>query len=274
MQLRAMPIVFCLLMSAHSMSGQSIGRLDPVTGTWKGYMGAAGGDARRTPLTIDLKLDETSGVTGSVTGPPQPGDIRTGVYEQATGTLRFSVTVSGNENPFVFEGTLFLGTVTGRITVGATRGIFLISKAGADGAVAAQRGGSEVLSQMRKSFVEVSSYVARSAELVPTDKFDFRPKANVRTFGQIIGHIADSYKYYCNQAAGRKAEWSDAIEKGATDKATVVAKLRQSVDACDAAYVNDASKTAPLIDNLSHTNQHYGNIITYLRLLGLAPPSS
>lgn len=56
-------------------------------------------------------------------------------------------------------------------------------------------------------------------------------------------------------------EWSDAVEKGKIDKATVVQKLKQSIDGCNAAYTGS-------------TSLHYGNLITYMRMLGLKPPSS
>lgn len=94
-----------------------------------------------------------------------------------------------------------------------------------------------------------------------------------RTFGQLIGHIVDGYNYFCATAAGRKVEWSDAIEKGSTDKATLVQKLKQSTDSCNAAY-GGTGQVGELINNVGHTNLHYGNIITYMRMLGLVPPSS
>ena len=113
----------------------------------------------------------------------------------------------------------------------------------------------------------------KAADLVPADKYNYRPAPSVRTFGQLVGHIADSYNYNCAIAAGRNVQWSDAIEKGSTDKATLVQKLKQASDACSAVY-GSASQTGALIENIGHTNLHYGNIITYMRMLGLGPPSS
>ena len=62
-------------------------------------------------------------------------------------------------------------------------------------------------------------------------------------------------------------------EKGITDKATLVKKLKQSTDACTAAY-GGKGKPGELLRNISHSNLHYGNVITYMRMLGLVPPSS
>jgi uncharacterized damage-inducible protein DinB len=136
-----------------------------------------------------------------------------------------------------------------------------------------QSAGSDAAATLRKNFDEVSGWIAKAAELVPADKYTYRPAPSVRTFGQLIAHVADGYNFYCGRAAGRKIEWSDAVEKGSTDKATLAQKLKQSADACKAVY-GGTGQVGALIDNVGHTNLHYGNIITYVRMLGLVPPSS
>ena len=126
---------------------------------------------------------------------------------------------------------------------------------------------------LRRSFAEVSGYITRSADMVPADKYSYRPTPSVMTFGQVIAHVADSYHFYCARAAGRPAQEGDEIAKGPLDKATVVAKLKQATDVCTAAYA--ARPVArPALTNIAHTNLHYGNVITYLRMLGMTPPSS
>jgi hypothetical protein len=67
-------------------------------------------------------------------------------------------------------------------------------------------------------------------------------------------------------------EWSDAIEKGRTDKATLLPKLKESIATCTG--VHASGQAAPLISNLAHSSLHYGNVVTYMRMLGLVPPSS
>jgi hypothetical protein len=127
--------------------------------------------------------------------------------------------------------------------------------------------------ELKRSFGEVSGWVTKSADLVPADKYSYRPIGTVRTYGQLIAHIADSYNYYCAIASGRQVQWSDPIEKGKVDKATLGPKLKQAVDGCNAVY-GGSGPVAALIDNIGHTNLHYGNIITYLRMMGMTPPSS
>ena len=138
--------------------------------------------------------------------------------------------------------------------------------------------GSQTIPEIRQGlaqgFTEVHGAVTKSADMVPADKYTYRPVATVRTFGELVAHVADSYVWYCARASGRNVEWSDAIEKGKTDKATVTQKLRESQAVCTTVYGSDTSQLASLFTNLTHTNLHYGNIITYLRMMGLVPPSS
>jgi DinB family protein len=132
---------------------------------------------------------------------------------------------------------------------------------------------NDAAAALRQGFDEVSGWVTKASDLVPADKYAYKPAATVRTFGQLIGHIADAHNYYCARAAGRQVEWSDAIEKGSQDKAVLVRKLKESVTACGSAY-SGGGAAGPLLANVAHSSLHYGNIITYMRMLALVPPSS
>ena len=133
---------------------------------------------------------------------------------------------------------------------------------------------SDPATELRNGFNEINGLVTKAAEMVPADKYNYRPVDTVRTFGQLIAHITDSYNYFCAQGVGNKVEWSDAIEKGAVDKDTLLPKLKEAVGRCNAAYSSGGGQPRPLFTNVSHTSLHYGNIITYMRMMGLKPPSS
>jgi hypothetical protein len=133
---------------------------------------------------------------------------------------------------------------------------------------------TDVNASLKGGFAEVSGWVTKSAETVPADKYNYRPTEDVRTFGQLVAHIADSYNYFCTNGAGTKVQWSDPVEKGTIDKATLVAKLKQATDSCNTVYGSGTGQFRPLFTNLGHTSLHYGNIITYMRMMGLKPPSS
>ena len=132
----------------------------------------------------------------------------------------------------------------------------------------------DVATELRNGFNEVNGWVVQAAEMVPAEKYNYRPVDTVRTFGQLIAHVTDSYNYFCAHGVGNKVEWTTPIEKGNTDKDTLLPKLKEAVGKCNAAYGASNAQFGPLFTNVGHTSLHYGNIITYMRMLGLKPPSS
>jgi len=131
----------------------------------------------------------------------------------------------------------------------------------------------DVATELRNGFNEVNGWVTKAAEMVPADKYNYRPVDSVRTFGQLIAHVTDSYNYFCAHGVGNNVEYTDVVEKGGTDKDTLLPKLKEAVGRCNTAY-STGTQLRPLFSNVAHTNLHYGNIITYMRMLGLKPPSS
>ncbi len=257
---------------AHPLAAQtSSPAADSVSGTWTGHM-ARGTD--RMPITVTLKVEGIS-ITGSVEGPPSPGIIKRGTFDKATSALVFEVEVQDASRTLVtFQGKVVNDTATGSVTLNNQTGTFTMTKGPAVQTPSSQpqAGGMTIGEGLQKSFATVSDHITKSADMIPADKYAYRPAKTVRTVGELIGHVADGYNYFCAMAAGRKIQWSDALATGATDKATIAGKLKQATDACTASYA--AGAHLPLIENLTHTNLHYGNLITYLRMLGLVPPSS
>ena len=133
-----------------------------------------------------------------------------------------------------------------------------------------------------------SGYLLRAAEQMPDSDYAFRPVASVRTFGQIIGHVAGSQNLICAAALGEPSKSEDDIEKSMTTKAQLVAALRASTEYCRRAYAqNDVaaaqstmifgekqSRMFALALNATHDGEHYGNVVTYFRIKGMTPPSS
>lgn len=134
----------------------------------------------------------------------------------------------------------------------------------------------------------IRGLVLRTAEKVPEDLYGFKPTPEVRSLGAVIGHIADGNNLLCGMANGDKPAPNQANEKKTT-RADLVAALKASFDACDKVFAatTDANATAPvdffgqkqtrlgmLAFNNSHMWEHYGNLVTYMRLKGIVPPSS
>jgi hypothetical protein len=250
---------------------------DPLTGTWSGYIGRSA--ATPAAAKFQFKLAADGSVSGSVTGAKiSPGEIKNGTFDAKTGALKFTVLVSEAKGDprgnVTFDGRVVHDTASGALVLGGEKGVFRLTKEGAaHGAAVPARTVGDPGDAARRGFAEVSDWITRAADLVPAEKYSYRPVSTVRTYGQIIGHIADGARYYCGKAAGRNVQWSDATEKGPATKAALVQALKQSLADCGPAY-DGASEIGPLMENVAHSSLHYGNLVTYIRMMGMVPPSS
>jgi hypothetical protein len=242
-----------------------------MAGTWTGRIGRSPAEA--LPIKVELKVTGGTAMSGVITGPPSPGEIRGGTYDASTGSLKLDVVVKdGTTTSVQFDGIVYSGVATGRITIDGQSGFFTMTKEAAAGA-AQTASTPDAAEALKTGFAELAGWIVKAADLVPADKYTYQPTKTVRTFGQLVAHIVDGQAYYCGRASGKSVQWSDAAANGPTDKATVVAKLKQSMAACSAVYAS-GSGVPMLIANLSHSSLHYGNVVTYMRMLGLTPPSS
>ena len=134
----------------------------------------------------------------------------------------------------------------------------------------------------------VKDILLRSAEKMPEENYNFKPTDTVRSYGQIVGHVADAQYLFCSIALGEKNP-APKIEQGKTSKADLIAALKDAFAYCDKAYDgmtdasatqmvklfdSDAPKLGVLTVNNMHNLEHYGNLVTYLRLKNIVPPSS
>jgi uncharacterized damage-inducible protein DinB len=141
---------------------------------------------------------------------------------------------------------------------------------------------------VRSQWEAQSGYLLRAAEQMPEGDYTFKPVETVRSFGQLIGHVAGAQNSMCAMALAEPERSEDEIEKSATTKAQLVAALRASSEYCRRAYaLTDAAASAEvtaygekqtrialLAMNAAHDAEHYGNVVTYLRIKGMVPPSS
>jgi len=131
-------------------------------------------------------------------------------------------------------------------------------------------------------------YFTTAAEELPESTYAFKPTPEVRSMGQLIGHVAGAQYLICGAALGDPPRAEDAIEKTRKTKAELVAALKESTQYCARAY-SQSDKAAQgktklfgqehtrlyaLGVNATHDAEHYGNMVTYLRLNGIVPPSS
>jgi hypothetical protein len=139
-----------------------------------------------------------------------------------------------------------------------------------------------LIAETRQAYNSEKGYLTRAAAAMPEENYGFKPTPDIRTFGALLGHIADHQTNYCSTALGAHKQ-GDAASK--TTKADLVAALAASFAICDAAWdsITDAnatqmmgqrSKLGTLILDMVHSNEEYGYMAIYFRLKGIVPPST
>jgi uncharacterized damage-inducible protein DinB len=144
------------------------------------------------------------------------------------------------------------------------------------------------LASSKAFYDQVKGIVLKSVDKMPEDKYSYRPTDEVRTYGQLLAHIADGQFFLCSIAKEGKPA-PRGIEKSAKTKAEILKGLNDGFAYCDALYaeLTDASsaamvswfgqqrtKLSMLAFNTAHTMEHYGNLVTYMRINKIVPPSS
>ena len=152
-----------------------------------------------------------------------------------------------------------------------------------------------LVAEVRTMYTNVHNFITKAVEQFPADKLTWQPTPAVRSWARLIGHITDDNNGACFLLAGEAARPArvdsvDSPESPANklSKDDLLKGYKESVERCNKAFaaVTDAnmaeragptsprSKIGALTYNTSHTNEHYGNIVTYMRMLGMVPPSS
>ena len=158
---------------------------------------------------------------------------------------------------------------------------FVLTLAGSAAAQGAVSGVGTIYNVAKNNLV-------RAAEQMPEADYGFQATKDVRTFGQLVGHVANANYMICAMASGEKSPNAVDVEKTVTAKADLVKALKDSFTFCDKAYqITDAkgleemtlfgmktNRVGVLAFNAGHDMEHYGNIVTYMRLKGMVPPSS
>jgi uncharacterized damage-inducible protein DinB len=150
---------------------------------------------------------------------------------------------------------------------------------------------------LKNAEATIQTNITKSADKLAEADYTFRPQGaaeEVRAFGRLLAHVANANYAYCSRAKGEPNPNKADFEKTATAKADLVKALAGAFAYCDAVYASmtDATlvelRTVPgpnnttrqitraqvLIANFAHNNEHYGNLVTYLRAKGIVPPSS
>jgi len=165
-----------------------------------------------------------------------------------------------------------------------------LTASGVEAPMRAQEGATagSAVSTARMLWEPVIGYITTAAEELPESTYSYKPTPEVRSFGQQVGHVAGAQYLFCAAALGDPPRNEDDIEKTRKTKAELVAALKASTQYCGRAYAQtdkaaqgktklfgqERTRLFALGLNANHDAEHYGNIVTYLRLKGIVPPSS
>ena len=167
-------------------------------------------------------------------------------------------------------------------TFAATIGCFCLAAQPAAQSAAAH----SLTAEGKQLYTAIQDNLVKAADKMPEADYAFKPSPEIRSFGQLIAHIADSQMRYCGMVQGKQKS-VDAASK--TAKADLVTALKSSFEFCDAAWdaTTDANagetvgagrmqlaRLTMLMRNTIHDNEEYGYLAVYLRLKGIVPPSS
>jgi len=132
-----------------------------------------------------------------------------------------------------------------------------------------------------KQWTDISEKVVQLAEEFPEDKYDFRPVAGVRTFGDQLRHVAFWNGYVAKTARGEKADGklNELPKAEYPTKAAVVKALKSSLAEATALLKQEPATPSTKLINLwvsftEHSGEHYGQLVVYYRLNGIVPPAS
>ena len=147
---------------------------------------------------------------------------------------------------------------------------------------------------LQAQYATLKNNLIGSAEKMPAEHFSFKPAPEVRSFAELFGHTIEAQYGYCSVAKGEPyPAVAKGLEKSATDKAAVVKMVKDAFAYCDDVYAGLNNENAmqmitagtppnqrqlargnQLTMLVVHGNEHYGNMVTYMRIKGIVPPSS
>ena len=142
--------------------------------------------------------------------------------------------------------------------------------------------------EVQGSYNRLKPNILKAADKMPEADFQYKPTPEIRTYARIVNHITEAQFHTCTTLNGGKFD-PKSVPSDTADKATVIAGLKASFDECDKAYgaltdgsvmevlamgQNKRSRIGLAWGNISHDNEQYAELSTYLRLKNLVPPTA
>ena len=171
-------------------------------------------------------------------------------------------------------------------TACAVAGLMISGAALGQGAPAST--GSPFAGEIQTSYARVKDNIIKAAEKMPPEDYSYKPTPDIRTFARVVNHVTEAQLHICGASNGSPAD-AMKVPAETADKAAIVQALKASFTECDKAYAGlteanmtemlqagpyKRSRLSMLWGNVAHDNEQYATLSLYLRLKGLAPPSS
>ena len=119
----------------------------------------------------------------------------------------------------------------------------LLLAAGTTTAITPQAPPDPTIASTKTQLLAVKGYVLKAIDQVPDDLLAFKPTPDIRSMGQLFGHIADANFQICSMATDKKPEMAN-IEKTKTTKADLKTALEASFKFCEAGFDGLTTATA------------------------------
>jgi uncharacterized damage-inducible protein DinB len=153
---------------------------------------------------------------------------------------------------------------------------------------AAQANANPAMGSVKPLWEQTTAYLLAAAEQMPEADYGFKPTPEVRSFGQLLGHVANAQTMICGAAMGEAPQQGGRNWEQVSEKAALIEGLRASNAVCARAHEQsdeaalqmvrifgqERTRLSALVLNAAHNFEHYGNIVTYMRIKGMTPPSS
>jgi hypothetical protein len=141
-----------------------------------------------------------------------------------------------------------------------------------------------MISEAVANYTQIKTIILASAEKMPAENYSFKPTPEIRSYGELFTHVAQTQMALCAAPGTPRPAPITATAKDA-----IIAALKTSFDLCDAAYAKVTADNATEISgggfmrgsklgmigkNVAHDNEMYGQMVVYMRMKGIVPPST
>lgn len=145
------------------------------------------------------------------------------------------------------------------------------------------------VAEVQRSYAGVKENILKSADKMPAGDYSYKPVADVRTYARVVNHITEAQLRSCGAVNGTAADKLATVPPETADKVAIVTALKASFAECDKAFASlvpgnlqdlftlgqgKRSRIGLVWGTVSHDNEQYATLALYLRLKGIAPPSS